>query len=477
MKTKKSFTLIEILITIVIIGVLGVILIPKIMTIQSKARNTTRIKAIQDLSQAIDMYAADNKWEYPIATVHKKQEQSNIQDVQDLITKYIREIPLDPQEKWLSANTSAECVTQGTHYAYYSDKKWTRYAITTIHEWSHGNTNNCGGVVDSYNQSSYYVVGRWIIGYHNIKQQAIYNKEEDDPTTRCIKHMTDEELIELNILAGKTASKESRCNTTEIILSNKNLQSIPTGIRKIVNLKNLNLNNNNLTAITIPHTMEHLTNINLATNNLRNITIPAGSANNLKRLYLNDNNLQSIVIPDTMEKIEHIWLANNQLQTITIPLWMLSIQSIDLSHNQIENITLPMGMRRIRYLWIQHNNIQQITLPPDIEKLQSLYLDNNNLTNIVLPDTMKHIEHIGIAENQLTTITIPDSFHKLQYLNLHKNNLSSIHISPTIKTLKSLFLWQNKLTTISPWVQKICTHYKKQTNAHTDLCTKEKTPQ
>lgn len=64
MKNISSFTLIELLIVIVIIGILATALIPRIIGAQASARDTTRIMQIRQVQSALAAYYADHK-EYP----------------------------------------------------------------------------------------------------------------------------------------------------------------------------------------------------------------------------------------------------------------------------------------------------------------------------------------------------------------------------------------------------------------------------
>lgn len=58
--TKKAFTLIEMLIVIVIIGILAAALIPRLLSVQGRARDTKRKADLQQIGSALAIYKIDN---------------------------------------------------------------------------------------------------------------------------------------------------------------------------------------------------------------------------------------------------------------------------------------------------------------------------------------------------------------------------------------------------------------------------------
>ena len=64
---NKTFTLIEMLIVIVIIGILAAALVPRLQSVQGRARDTKRIADISQLHSALMIYKTDNGT-YPIAS-------------------------------------------------------------------------------------------------------------------------------------------------------------------------------------------------------------------------------------------------------------------------------------------------------------------------------------------------------------------------------------------------------------------------
>lgn len=67
---RKAFTLVEMLIVIVIIGILAAALIPRITMAQGKARDTARVAQMKDVSTALELYSVENNGHYPIASFY-----------------------------------------------------------------------------------------------------------------------------------------------------------------------------------------------------------------------------------------------------------------------------------------------------------------------------------------------------------------------------------------------------------------------
>ena len=59
-KRKYSFTLIEMLIVIVIIGILAAALVPRLQSVQSRARDTKRKTDLSQIVTAMEIYRVDN---------------------------------------------------------------------------------------------------------------------------------------------------------------------------------------------------------------------------------------------------------------------------------------------------------------------------------------------------------------------------------------------------------------------------------
>lgn len=114
--TQRGFTLIEIMVVVVIIGVLGAIVVPQFMSRPDLAKVTAAHTDIQAISTALEMYRLDT-FNYP----------STQQGLEALVTRpsgtplaknwnpqgYLKSLPVDP---W---GTPYQYLNPGTHSAGY----------------------------------------------------------------------------------------------------------------------------------------------------------------------------------------------------------------------------------------------------------------------------------------------------------------------------------------------------------------------
>ena len=95
---KKGFTIVELLIVIVVIGILAAITIVAYNGIQTRARDASRVSAVGVLKKGLALYAADNNDQYPAACSAGDNQGCSVNDLSSfLVPKYIASIPQDPQ--------------------------------------------------------------------------------------------------------------------------------------------------------------------------------------------------------------------------------------------------------------------------------------------------------------------------------------------------------------------------------------------
>ena len=158
---KKAFTLVEMLIVIIIIGILMAALLPRLKGAQERARDTARKANLSQISTALEMYFNDNgtyPWWDCVSDIRKY-----------LVPSYMNSIPTDPQKWRIVYGTKVGWCPGGVYW--YSDL--TKNGATSW--WS----------VLVANIEAFGKVGNWVLtGNTDYK-----NKVELDWTTEYVNNL------------------------------------------------------------------------------------------------------------------------------------------------------------------------------------------------------------------------------------------------------------------------------------------------
>jgi type II secretion system protein G len=145
-KQQSGFTIVELLIVIVVIGILAAITIVAYNSVQVKARDSTRIAKVKSISKAIELYRADND-RYPAIQDGNGRETTcgsqtenwghcdRNQTLSALLAPYMK---IDP--------TSLSDATQGNYYYFYTSQSSDNYQTYGLMVYLEGNSGqNDGG--------------------------------------------------------------------------------------------------------------------------------------------------------------------------------------------------------------------------------------------------------------------------------------------------------------------------------------------
>lgn len=416
---KKTFTILELLIVIVIIGILATTLIPKLVDVQQRSRDAIRQIALRDISNALEAYALDNDGDYPKAEFVAKWEQqispvvmffeyrpfeiimpllqtvkvfaadtqSSTQALENILGNYIRTIPQDPK-KWLQTSTDGSCIEWGKYFSYYTDTTGKMYAITAQMETKKWNTTNCKWTIDKNGDGEYLVVGKWLLDLIRPVTPVWRYNGVGDPSTWCKRNMTESEITELNELisrfSGTPQTIENRCAIQEFSLK-------------------------------------------WGTFGIQNPT--------------NQNAWQKVEIPMWFNKL--VWLKTLDLSAwviniahLTYP--MFNLRSIHLDWNKhLKDLILPNSFPSLEEFVLQESLLSSVTFPKVAPSLKKITIRNTNLMNIDFPDDISWLVELRINDTKLQTIFLPEEMPNLQVLDLRKNKLQAPLPASTCALLRS----------------------------------------
>jgi len=94
---KKAFTLVEMLIVVIIIGILMGALLPRLKGAQERARDTSRKANLSQISTALEMYFNDNGG-YPGGDCEGDMKN-------EIVPRYMSSLPHDPQNGRITYGT------------------------------------------------------------------------------------------------------------------------------------------------------------------------------------------------------------------------------------------------------------------------------------------------------------------------------------------------------------------------------------
>ncbi len=97
------------LIVIVVIWILAWAILPKILWVMARARDTKRVADLRDIAMAIQMYKMDYG-EYPENPNHPWKYLGSVWSLSESLLQYMKKIPKDPQKNSTLWNLHDQCV-------------------------------------------------------------------------------------------------------------------------------------------------------------------------------------------------------------------------------------------------------------------------------------------------------------------------------------------------------------------------------
>ena len=445
---KSAFTLVELIIVILIIGILAAALIPRFNWVQARARDTARTTDLRNVSIAIQTYKVDN-WTYPTAnylaavpqkgvfsdlmapSVFAQTVGSSLNTLDWPLSSYLSSIPRDPSGKGVkSAQGTNNCVEEWSSYAYASNGIW--YAITAKSESGKGNASSCGDTIDRIDNGWYKKEGEWLITYIRTdvnypdpsKWTPSYNFAFNNGTITDYIWPNGVDVIipyEINwITVTNIGFQAFYANLLKSV-------SIPSWVKRIDDRAFLS---NRLTELVIPENIEYIWSYTFASNLIKSLTIPnslqgLGSAafwrNKISSLTINglsiipswafkENPILNLTLNNTTTVIgEEAFRTTYTIKSLIIPDWVTTIGRAAFESHEIESLVIPNSVQDIGYLAFNSGKIRQLTIGNSVKSIGGLAFRANMLTTVELPNSIKTIWDEAFDANYITSITIPSS--------------------------------------------------------------------
>ncbi len=505
----SSFTLIEMLVVVVIIGILAGVLVPRMVGAKERANDSARMVKVWQLTTAVELYAQENGGTYPIATLTTTG--TSVAMVADKISSYVSTIPTDPGKGTIAIlGVPGNIQVTGDSFAYYTNTGWTMFAITALMESKKGNTTNATGVVDSDKKGWFQVAGKWLT-YNILAEGSNYAPEGAWTDATCFTFSAGT-ITDYSLSCTKNVVIPEKINGISITtigwsaFASKSLTSL-TIPNSVTTIETSAFQQNNLTSITFPTSLTSIGVSAFASNNLTTLIISPSvtsiGANAFNTNWPNKNsyNLTSFVpgtsqtwilsspywvkqlsgdacftfsgseliaywsttyttcpkvavIPETYSWITITRIGNGvfhekYMTSVTIPSTVTSFGDNAFSSTSFTSLSTPSGLTDIGKYAFYYANIRNFVIPASMTTIKEWVFAYSNLTTVTIPNTITSIWRVAFGGANLTSVTIPNTITTLEEWVFMDNYLTSITIPNTVTTIWNAAFFQNKLTTVT----------------------------
>ncbi len=507
MNKKYWFTLIEITIVIVIIAILAAGLIPRIVTVQSRARDTAREVDNRGVASALEVFYTDN-WSYPhavyltrstqhqhiIPQVFAAESMSTLETIKNDISKYVSSVPSDPSGKGLWAREDWSCVIAGRSYAYFSNTIGSEFAITMTKETKKWNTNNCEG-----NLTTEFWPFHAITNKPKSDTKKVYNKPIEEPGkswwsgTPWTPTQWGERWDEWN----RDTATDEKCfitsensNGTKTIINYKNTEigcsnyvTIPAKIdgKSVVAIWSNSFLMKAISEVRIPSSVISIESSAFSYNNLSEVVL-LGGVKSVGNSAFSNNMIERLSLPWSLDTIGNAAFANNNLSSVSLTSWIKTIGSSAFADNKLKSVSFPQSITSIKSNAFKHNSLTSLIIPYSVDTLEGNAFENNGprqdsngvidfapnnnqMRILVWQNWVKKTIGVDCFQNTTNTLTsydiscgkdvvIPSEIGGYMITNIaaavfNNKGIDSVIIPNTITTIWNYAFQSNNLTSVS----------------------------
>ena len=160
------------------------------------------------------------------------------------------------------------------------------------------------------------------------------------------------------------------------------------GLKKLIELKYLSLNGNNIREIAGLDTLVNLKHLDLSQNNIREIA-GLDTLVNLKHLDLSQNNIREIAGLDTLVNLGDLNLLQNNIEFVSGLENLTKLYRLNLSYNKIKEIEGLENLTKLFELHINNNRISKMQGLENLEKLKFLSIKENAISEDIIEGNIK----------------------------------------------------------------------------------------
>ena len=122
---------------------------------------------------------------------------------------------------------------------------------------------------------------------------------------------------------------------------------------------------------------------------------------NLKYLNLGENNISDISVLDGLTNLQTLSLFNNNISDISRLAGLTNLENLHLANNNISDISALAGLTNLKFLNLNNNNINDISALAGLTNLEVLVLNENNISDISPLVELTNLTNLILSENDL----------------------------------------------------------------------------
>lgn len=457
-KKKSAFSLLEILVVVLIIGVLFVLLTPKINNSLSKSRESAVMNRFNEFKNAATLVLTENAGINSVTSPGTETE-----SMVKLLNAH-----LDPAIQFDTATI------QGEYCDSVAKDPWNNHYRVHIYEntvtfisYGKNNVTLHAAEFDYASEDCDYILEvRYINGKVDYKTEGFTKNIEKTLNKDGISVEWDRETPDdLFIWSGTTITglTDSGKQLTRIVIPEKCTRIAHRAFDSCTNITSIKIPDSvtnieweafygctGLRQVTIPEGVTAITGgLFKECSGLEEVTIPSSVRTIEKGAFMSCSSLKSLNIPEGVRSIgRYVFQGCQNLKTVTLPSSLTSIDEFAFySCRGIQSIEIPNGVTDIRnHAFSCCINIESISLPSSITSIgERAFEANYALRSVEIPEGVTEICNGAFYECvNLRDVSLPNSLVTIGASTFNRcSNLTNIRIPNSVTSIGNNAFWRN----------------------------------